>query len=96
MAPITAWDRLIRYVSKSTGEVRYGEPVVEGENPDIDGLARSGGLKVKVLEGASPFDAKPTGEDDEVAELLGPLALGDVPIIRCVGLNYKTHSESST
>ncbi|QIW97638.1 hypothetical protein AMS68_003156 [Peltaster fructicola] len=90
MAPLTSWDRLVRYVSKN-GEIRYGEPIVEGQNPDIDGLAQSGKLKVKVLEGSTPFDAKPTGEEDEVSQLLGPLTPKDVSIVRCIGINYKTH-----
>ncbi|KAK5134584.1 hypothetical protein LTR08_006370 [Meristemomyces frigidus] len=91
MASSTQWDRLVRYVSAKDGKVRYGEPIVSGSKPDIDELALKGGLKVKVLEGATPLQAAPTGEEDEVKELLGPLTPKDVPIIRCTGLNYKTH-----
>ncbi|OQO10056.1 hypothetical protein B0A48_04412 [Cryoendolithus antarcticus] len=90
MAPLTSWKRLIRYVSKD-GSIKYGEPIVSGDKPDIDALAQSGKLKVKVLEGPSPFEAKETGEEDEVKTLLGPLTAKDVPIVRCIGLNYKTH-----
>lgn len=93
MASVTKWDRLIRYVSAKDGETRYGDPIVSGENPDIDDLAQKGGLKVKVLEGATPIAAAPTGEEDDVKTLLGPLTPRDVPIIRCTGLNYKTHSK---
>ena len=93
MSGITQWDRLIRYVSAKDGKVRYGEPIVSGSKPDIDGLAQSGSLRVKVLEGPSPLRAKPNGEEDEVKQLLGPLTPNDVPIIRCTGLNYKTHSK---
>lgn len=93
MAPLTSWNRLIRYVSKSDGQIHYGEPIVEGQNPDIDGLAQSGKLKVKVLQGSTPFNAKLTGKDDEVAQLLGPLTPNDVPVVRCIGINYKTHSQ---
>lgn len=92
MAPLTSWDRLVRYVSKD-GDVKYGEPIVEGKNPDIDGLAQRGELRVKVLHGTTPFDAKATGEEDQVKQLLGPLTPKDVPIVRCIGINYKTHSE---
>ena len=92
MAPLTAWDRLVRYVSAKDGKVRYGEPIVSDSKPDIDRLAQDGKLEVTVLEGANPLDAKPTGEKDTVKQLLGPLTPKDVPIIRCVGLNYKTHS----
>ncbi|KAI5358219.1 Putative fumarylacetoacetase-like protein [Septoria linicola] len=89
MAP--AWTRLIRYISAQDGATRLGDPIVSGQKPDIDALALAGGLKVKVLEGAIPVEAKPTGQEDEVKTLLGPLTPKDVPIIRCIGLNYKTH-----
>jgi len=93
---LTKWDRLIRYVSARDGQTRYGEPIVAGgeSKPDIDALAQKGGLKVKVLAGATPILAEPTGEEDEVKTLLGPLTSKDVPIVRCTGLNYKTHSRS--
>lgn len=92
--PLTAWKRLIRYVSAKDGSIKYGEPIIPSDDtrPDIDALAQKGGLKVKVLAGDSPLSAKPTGEEDEVKQLLGPLTPEDVPIVRCVGLNYKTHS----
>lgn len=93
MVSLTEWDRLVRYVSAKDGKIRYGEPIVSGSKPDIDDLAQKGGLKVKVLEGPSPIQATSTGEEDEVKELLGPLTPKDVPIIRCTGLNYKTHSK---
>lgn len=93
MAAVTAWDRLIRYVSAKDGKIRFGEPIVTDAKPDIDALAQSGSLKVKVLDGPSFVEAKQTGEEDEVKQLLGPLTPKDVPIVRCIGLNYKTHSK---
>lgn len=96
MAPITAWNRLIRYVSAKDGSIKYGEPIVSDDKPDIDALAQKGGLKVRVLQGETPILAKPTGEEDEVKTLLGPLEPKDVPIVRCVGLNYRTHSKPCT
>ena len=93
MAP--AWTRLIRYISSKDGQTRLGDPIVSSsEDPksiDIDALALSGNLKVKILSGPTPVSAKPTGEEDTVKALLGPLTPKDVPIIRCIGLNYKTH-----
>jgi hypothetical protein len=49
-------------------------------------------LQVKVLQGDHPLSAIPTGQIEMVARLLGPLEPSNVPIIRCIGLNYKTHS----
>lgn len=93
--PVTAWNRLIRYVSAQDGEVHYGEPIVS-DTDDIDDLAQKGELKVKVLEGPSAVLAKPNGKEDQVKTLLGPLTPAEVPIVRCIGINYKTHSTSPT
>lgn len=91
MSALIAWDRLVRYVSAKDGEVRYGEPIIETADDDIAALARDGKLEVTVCEGNGPFSAKPTSEREYVKSLLGPLRVQDVPIIRCAGLNYKTH-----
>lgn len=90
-----AWDRFLRYVSKTNGQICYGDPILENNNADIDALAQEGKLRVKVLETQGSFllNAKPTGDEDEVKELLGPLTPKDVSIVRCVGLNYRSHSE---
>lgn len=92
MPRLTQWNRLIRYTSANDGSIRYGEPIVTDSKADIDRLASEGVLKVKVLEGDTYLTVKPTGEDDQVKELLGPLTWKDVPILRCVGINYTTHS----
>lgn len=93
MAP--AWTRLIRYISAQDGVTRLGDPIVPSDqkHPDIDALALAGGLKVKVLQAGThhPVHATPTDQEDVVKTLLGPLTPQDVPIVRCVGLNYKTH-----
>lgn len=92
---LVAWDRLVRYVpSGDSSTVRYGEPILEDSDATlIAQLADEGKLRVKVLEGAHPLDTKPTGAVEGVKKLLGPLEAADVPIIRCIGLNYKTHSK---
>ncbi|KAN0116947.1 hypothetical protein V8E51_002924 [Hyaloscypha variabilis] len=46
---------------------------------------------VRVCKGDNPFSATPTETIATVELLLGPLRPLDVPIIRCIGLNYKTH-----
>ncbi|KAK9449626.1 fumarylacetoacetate hydrolase domain-containing 2 [Limtongia smithiae] len=91
MAPLVAWKRLVRYVSSKDGKVKYGDPVIEDVTADIGHLALAGQLEVEVLDGTDPLSALPTGERDIVSVLLGPLVPEDVPVIRCIGLNYKTH-----
>lgn len=91
---IVAWDRLVRYVPAGNGgEVAYGEPILQDyEVNDIAKLAAEGRLRVRELRGSDPLSAEPTGEEATVGKLLGPLEPKDVRILRCIGLNYKTHS----
>ena len=89
---VVAWDRLVRYVA-ADGARRYGEPILRADgNEDIVTLADQGILHVKVLVGNDPLIARPTNEIELVKELLGPLEAKDIPLIRCIGLNYKSHS----
>lgn len=92
--PIMAvtWDRLVRYVAEGDGTVRYGEPIIDVDQ-DIGGLAAAERLRVKVLEGSDIFSVQAGSKVETVGTLLGPLTVEDVPIIRCIGLNYKTHSK---
>ncbi|OAL05584.1 hypothetical protein IQ06DRAFT_300701 [Phaeosphaeriaceae sp. SRC1lsM3a] len=91
---LVAWERFVRYVPQGLNQaVRYGDAIIEGSEVDhIAEIAEEGRLEVKVLKGDHPLNATPTGQTEKVARLLGPLEPADVPIIRCIGLNYKTHS----
>jgi len=88
---IIAWDRLVRYVSASDGTVKYGQPILDSPDVDVAALAQEGKLEVHVAEGSNPLAARPGSQKDRVKSLLGPFRVEDVPIIRCIGLNYKTH-----
>jgi hypothetical protein len=85
----------VRYASADApGHIKYGEPIIgEADVDNIAELARLGYLEVRVLEGSDALSAKPTGLRENVGKLFGPLAASEVPIVRCIGLNYKTHSE---
>ncbi len=93
------WTRLIRFTT-ADGRVLRGEPILPSEDFDLGKVTEAYQLKVKVIVGDDPFDT--TGKtivSDEVAtvkKLLGPLAKEEVPILRCVGLNYAKHSKSRT
>lgn len=88
-----AWTRLVRYISfEDETQVQYGEPILPSVNSDVAELAKAGDLEVKVCTGNGPLDARPSSKIQKVKKLLGPLESKDVPHIRCVGLNYKTHS----
>jgi hypothetical protein len=95
MAPrLVHWDRLVRYTGTAGAEIRYGEPNVDDTQiGKIAELARQGKLQVNVFEGDDVFSVQRTGRTETVGHLLGPLTVREVPIVRCIGLNYKSHSK---
>jgi hypothetical protein len=94
MAP-TSWKRLIRFES-SDGRVLRGEPILPSEDFDVGSTTEKTGLKARVIQVAEGgiFDAatKVTDEEVTVKRLLGPVEASEVPIIRCIGLNFIKHS----
>ncbi|KIL94280.1 5-carboxymethyl-2-hydroxymuconate isomerase [Fusarium avenaceum] len=84
-----AWSRLIRFLDEND-QVHLGDAVSESAQ-DLKDLLEAGNLTANELVGTDLFDAKPTGKTIQVKKLLGPLTPQDVPIIRCVGLNYAKH-----
>ncbi|KAJ0159786.1 Uncharacterized protein CTA2_9114 [Colletotrichum tanaceti] len=88
------WKRLIRFVA-TDGRVLRGEPVLPHEGFDLGDTTEETELKAHVVVGSDVYDTSGTTRvTDEVVvvkKLLGPLAPEDVPILRCIGLNYATH-----
>lgn len=91
---MVAWNRLIRFVA-TDGRVLRGEPILPKHDFDIGSTTEATKLTAKVIVG-DPYDTtgstKVSDEVVTVKKLLGPLAAEDVPILRCVGLNYAKHS----
>ncbi|KAG6087143.1 hypothetical protein E4U15_008262 [Claviceps sp. LM218 group G6] len=89
MAP--NWTRLIRFIAREDGQVHLGE-VKPTEQSDV-GLAALDGPKVfaKVITG-SVFDGVVTSRTLTVDHLLCPISASEVPLIRCMGLNYRDHA----
>lgn len=86
-----SWNRIIRFIGED-GQEHYGEPAVSSGSELIP-LFDQGKLVAKELAGSNPFEVSPTGKELQVKTLLGPLRPSDVPIVRCIGLNYIKHSE---
>jgi 2-keto-4-pentenoate hydratase/2-oxohepta-3-ene-1,7-dioic acid hydratase in catechol pathway len=82
-----SWTRLIRFIAEEDGQVHLGE-VDATQCPDV-GLAtfNKERVAVKVITG-TVFDGTVTSTTMHVSQLLPPLEVSDVPIIRCLGLNY--------
>ncbi|KAI1088321.1 fumarylacetoacetate hydrolase [Rostrohypoxylon terebratum] len=84
-----SWTRLIRFVDIN-GEEHYGDACIETDAELRDKLA-AGDLYAFKIEGKSPFDQPTKGERVQVKSLQDVLKPEDVPIIRCIGLNYIKH-----
>ncbi|KAL9567537.1 hypothetical protein ACKAV7_008301 [Fusarium commune] len=88
------WQRLIRFVS-TDGRLLRGEPILPTPDFDLGNTTEETKLKARVIEGDDIYDTtgvtRVTDEVVTVKTLLGPLVASDVPILRCVGLNYATH-----
>ena len=85
------FDRLIRF-RDDTGLECIGEPLIDNID-DLFALAKDHKLEAEVFEGSSPASSGlGTGKQTRVAEILPLLYENDVPIIRCIGLNYIKHS----
>ncbi|KAL5358439.1 hypothetical protein BJX96DRAFT_182919 [Aspergillus floccosus] len=87
------WKRLIRFVA-TDGRILRGEPIVSND-VDLGFITESDQIQARVISGDDIFDTtgktQVTDEVVTVKTLLGPLAREEVPILRCVGLNYAKH-----
>ncbi|KAF2691752.1 fumarylacetoacetate hydrolase family protein-like protein [Lentithecium fluviatile CBS 122367] len=89
-----SWKRLIRFES-TDGKVLRGEPILPSPDFDVGSTTEETGLKARVVQIANNDifdpDTKVTDEEVTVKKLLGPVTVDEVPIIRCIGLNFKKH-----
>lgn len=96
---MVVWERLIRFVA-TDGRLLRGEPILPSPDFDLGDTTAETKLKAKVITGKDIYDTTGlttvTDEVVTVKQLLGPLAQEDVPILRCVGLNYAKHSKPTT
>jgi len=93
---MVVWSRLIRFIA-TDGRILRGEPILPKPDFDLGHTTEETELAAKVITGVDAYDTtgktKVTDEIVTVKKLLGPLTQSDVPIIRCIGLNYATHSK---
>jgi len=88
------WTHLIRFVAVEDGLVHLGQ-VDAAKTTDI-GLAtlEKKEVKAKLITG-SVFDGVVTDKVLTVAQLLSPISKSEVPLIRCLGLNYHDHAKEA-
>ncbi|KAH8817400.1 fumarylacetoacetate hydrolase [Xylogone sp. PMI_703] len=91
---MATWTHLIRF--KSGGNIYYGNAIFpEGADPtDVVSIAEQGKLQSNIIEGNTILidsTIKLSGRIVTIDKLLSPLSREQVPIIRCIGLNYMKH-----
>ena len=90
------WKRLIRFIS-TDGRTLRGEPILPSPETDLGFITEADKLQAHVIEGEDIYDTtgktRVTDEIVTVRTILGPVTQKDVPILRCVGLNYAKHSK---
>ena len=86
-----SWNRLIRFVDDNGNET-FGDPEVQNDKDFAERLAKNDLWAVE-YKGQSPVSQLTKGEKIHVKAVRELLRPSDVPIIRCIGLNYIKHSE---
>ncbi|CAI6091639.1 unnamed protein product [Clonostachys chloroleuca] len=86
-----AWKRLIRFADDN-GKEMFGEPCIQSDH-ELEQLLASGTLHAIEYKGVGPFSLSTRGEKVHVKALRNILHPSNVPIIRCIGLNYIKHIE---
>ena len=86
-----SWTRLIRFVDDNGNET-FGEPIIQDDKEFSDRLAKNDLWAVE-YKGTSPVAELTKGEKIHVKAVRELLRPSDVPIIRCIGLNYIKHSK---
>jgi hypothetical protein len=85
------WTSLIRFVDDN-GKETFGEPCAESEQ-ELTKLLANGDLFAIEYSGETPVTATVRGDKVHVKALSSLFKPSDVPIIRCIGLNYIAHSK---
>ncbi|KAH8701914.1 hypothetical protein BGW36DRAFT_314563 [Talaromyces proteolyticus] len=90
----SSWTHLIRFIAEEDGQVHLGQ--IDAEKfPDV-GLAVYEGKKLSArLITGTIFDGVLSDKVLHVATLLSPIGVEEVPIIRCMGLNYRDHAREA-
>ncbi|CZR61786.1 related to bifunctional 4-hydroxyphenylacetate degradation enzyme [Phialocephala subalpina] len=83
------WSRLIRFINDDD-KTLFGEPCIQ-DALELDTKLDQGQLYAIELEGHDPFDLLATGHKVHVKRLVGVLVPADIPIVKCIGLNYMKH-----
>ncbi|CAG8450774.1 8087_t:CDS:10 [Ambispora leptoticha] len=90
-SPSQAWSHLIRFIS-TDGKEYQGEPILDDNYTWPSSIT---GLEARVITGDIFNSYQITDTILPVKKLLSPLSKSQVPIIRCIGLNYRKHAKET-
>ncbi|TFK48870.1 fumarylacetoacetate hydrolase family protein [Heliocybe sulcata] len=83
------WTHLVRFVASDDSQTYFGQLVETGG----EALKSVGeGTEVYVVKGDPLGEYTVTQERKKIEKVLSPLAKEQVPLIKCVGLNYAKHA----
>lgn len=82
---------MIRFIAVD-GKTTFGDAIVDDAS-EVPQKLEQNELYALELEGSDPFALVATGKKVQVKTLLAILTPSDVPVIRCIGLNYIKHSK---
>ena len=85
-----AWSRLVRFLDDED-KIVFGEPEIKTAAKLLEKYEAKA-LYASQFEENNLFALSPTGRRVRVKRLLEVLTPADVPIVRCIGLNYMKHS----
>ena len=85
-----SWTRLIRFIDDD-GNEKFGEPCITNEQ-SLNDLLEQSELWAVELKGESLLSHMTRGNKVHVKAMIDLVRPSDVPIIRCIGLNYIKHS----
>lgn len=89
---MASWSRLVRFQAVD-GTEKLGDLLVNDEQ-DLALKLQKNNLQAVELQGENLFGPLTRGNAVGVEKLLPVLRKSDVPIIRCIGLNYMKHSKT--
>ena len=85
------WTHLIRFIAQEDGQIHLGQ-VDPKTYPDLGILTvEKKTIKANLIIGTI-FDGTVIDKTMTVSQLLPPISIEEVPIIRCLGLNYRDHA----
>ncbi|KAF2768276.1 hypothetical protein EJ03DRAFT_364275 [Teratosphaeria nubilosa] len=88
------WTHLVRFIAEEDGQIHLGQ-VDATQFPDVGIAIFEGKPVIANVVSGSVFDGVVTHQKMRVARLLSPLSMDQVPIIRCLGLNYRDHAKEA-